>query len=114
LSESDVKPRGYFKIINEDTLKAEYIKCNENGCSKSTLSSTSCTSSNIGQLIMNNSEAKLCLSSSEMVGFSSGSAKVNYILNINGKTVFSDNTSSQILLSVTNNSFRPINISESM
>jgi len=49
-----------------------------------------------------------------MIGIPSNNNISNYFMDNNGKTIFSNDSSEQLLLSITNNSIRPIKISERM
>ncbi|OUM63258.1 hypothetical protein PIROE2DRAFT_20691, partial [Piromyces sp. E2] len=115
-SEGSEIPRGYFVVYsvnNEETSNPEYVKCDGSSCSLITkkISTSTCTSSYIGQLVSNNSEVKFCFKTNEIIKFSSIGSISNYILETKTKTIFSDKTNEPILLSITSNSIRPINIS---
>ncbi|ORX84880.1 hypothetical protein BCR32DRAFT_242221 [Anaeromyces robustus] len=108
--------RGYFVLNNAASVDLEYIRCDGTTCKKITTPNTSVTTcSNIGDLVLNESKIKICISSTKMVEFSSSEKYSTYLIENNGNTIFSDDiTNEKILLSISNNFIIPLDSNDCM
>ncbi|ORX84879.1 hypothetical protein BCR32DRAFT_266028 [Anaeromyces robustus] len=96
--------KGYFKFI-DDNSNGIYFECDENECKKITeINNLNSNCNNAGDLIVVESEIKVCLNSSNSIGFSDNEKFHNYLLENNKNSIFSnDNTKDKIVISVNNN-----------
>eukprot|EP00833_Pecoramyces_ruminatium_P008086 jgi/Orpsp1_1/1182118/evm.model.c7180000079958.3 len=104
--------RGYFKEIDIYNSNHKYIKCDGNSCiqiNPPTSAVSKCNS--IGELVLNNSEIKLCITSSKMVAFSSQSEETRYVIKNTEKNIFGvEENGDFIMISFLNNSIIPTDL----
>lgn len=108
--------RGYFVLNENNNYNSKYIKCDGTKCEYFMIPNTSVTTcNNIGDLVLNESKIKLCISSTKMVEFSSSEKFYTYYMENDGNTIFSDDTTNEkILLSISNNFIIPLDINDCM
>ncbi|OUM57859.1 hypothetical protein PIROE2DRAFT_17026 [Piromyces sp. E2] len=106
--------RGYFKEIDIYYSNHKYIKCDGTACVQIKTPSSSVTKcKTIGELILNNSEVKLCITSSLMKGFIMSNDDSFYIIeNINNNIFGSEDNGDYVMISFIPNAIISKDLSE--
>lgn len=106
--------RGYFKETDIYYSNHKYIKCDGISCVQVKTPSSSVTKcKSIGELILNNSEVKLCINSSTMIGFSNKNEESRYIMKNTENGIFgTEENGDYVMISFMSNSIIPSNISQ--
>ncbi|ORX78583.1 hypothetical protein BCR32DRAFT_270003 [Anaeromyces robustus] len=103
--------KGYFKVYNDDKNNPIYIMCDGTSCKLSNAIENTCKK--VGDYVMDGSVVKLCISSYEMVGFSSDDELMySYMENKENNILGTEENGDYIIISISKNSMVPYVLSD--
>lgn len=105
---------GYYKVL-DDNFNENYIKCDGNLCEKMEMNQLEVTEDlcNIGDLVINDSQVKICIDYSKMVKFSDCSTVSSQLLMKNSQTTIfgTKKNGDYLMISISDNSIIPTDLS---